>query len=389
MYKRSLATVLERYSKIYRVISIMGPRQSGKTTIARTLFPHLPYVSFESSTQRLLFEEDPDAFLEKYKTGAIFDEAQYVPELFSRLQLIVDKSPEKGRFVLTGSQNFLLNEKITQSLAGRVGITTLLPLSLHELGTPSDTNTAICQGGYPELHTSHMTSEEFFLSYVSTYVERDVRQIIHVENLLSFQKFMKLCAGRIGQLVNLESLANDCDISPTTVRRWFSILESSYIIFFLQPFHKNFSKRLIKMPKLYFNDTGLACHLLGITTPEQVESHYLKGGLYENLVILEILKGRLNRAKTPGLYFWRDSTGHEIDLIGEWDATIKAIAIKAGSTFKAEFIKNVSYFCELSKNENPPTIPVQPYLIYKGDYDGTFLGTKLVPFSQIDSIFNT
>ncbi len=385
MYKRSLSSVIERFSKIYPVIAIMGPRQSGKTTLARSLFPHLPYVSFEDLDMKRSLQMDPRAFLKKYVDGAIFDEAQNVPELFSYLQSIVDASPETGRYILTGSQNFLLNEKITQSLAGRIGITTLLPLSLTELSMPSDMNKNIFQGGYPRLYDKHITPTDLFPSYVNTYVERDVRQITNIEDLSLFQTFMKLCAGRIGQLVDLNSLANDCGISTTTVRRWFSILEASYIIFFLHPFYKNFSKRLIKMPKMYFYDTGLACHLLGMENSQQVETHYLKGGLYENMVILEVLKGRLNRARVPNLYFWRDSAGREVDLIAEWGGVIKAIEIKSGTTFQQNFIKNVLYLYDLSKKETAPTAPVQPYLIYGGDYSGTLLETKLVPFTQIDS----
>ena len=388
MYKRSLAAILERYAQIYPVIEITGPRQSGKTTLARSLFSHLPYVSFEDLGIRNLFQNDPKKFLDGYEDGAIFDEVQHVPDLFSYLQGIVDASPKTGRYILTGSQNFLLNEKITQSLAGRVGVTTLLPLSFSELGMPTDTNENIFKGGYPRLYDKNMTSEEFFHSYVNTYIERDARQIINIESLASFQKFMRLCAGRVGQLVNFSSLANDCGISDMTVRRWLSVLEASYIIFFLQPFYKNFSKRLIKMPKLYFYDTGLACHLLGIDSAQQVGSHYHQGALYENMVILEILKGRLNRSRRPNMYFWRDLTGHEVDLIGEWGGGIKAIEIKSGMTFQPDFIKNVRFFCDLVAKEPSETVPVQGYLVYNGDYQGTFLETKLVPFAQIDSVLH-
>ncbi len=386
MYKRFLVSVLERFSKIYPVISITGPRQSGKTMLARSYFSHLPYVSFEDFDVQSSFKQDPRSFLDKYKSGAIFDEAQHVPELFSYLQRIVDESPETGRYVITGSQNFLLNAKITQSLAGRIGVTTLLPLSLAELGMPSDSNKNIFKGGYPRLYDKQMSSGEFFPSYLHTYVERDVRQIINIENLSTFQTFMKLCAGRTGQLLNMTSLASDCGISNMTARRWLSVLEASYIIFFLQPFYKNFSKRLIKMPKLYFNDTGLACHLLGMDNELQVGSHYLKGALYENMVILEILKGRFNRAQVPNLYFWRDKTGHEVDLIGEWGGKIKAIEIKSGTTFQPEFIKNVRYFYDLSQKNAAEAVPVQSYLIYGGDYNGELMGTKLLPFWKMDTV---
>ena len=386
MYKRSLAPILERFSKIYPIISITGPRQSGKTILARSHFPHLPYVSFENFDVQDSFRLDPRAFLNKYKAGAIFDEAQHVPELFSYLQGVVDDSPETGRYVVTGSQNFLLNEKITQSLAGRIGVTKLLPLSLEELGMLPDMNKNIFKGGYPRLYDKQVSSEEFFPSYIHTYVERDVRQITNIENLSDFQTFMKLCAGRVGQLLNITSLAQDCGISSMTARRWLSILEASYIIFFLQPFYKNFSKRLTKMPKIYFCDTGLACHLLGMETESQVGSHYLKGALYENMVILEILKGRLNQAKAPNLYFWRDKTGYEVDLIGEWGGKIKAIEIKSGTTFQPEFIKNIRYFYGLSQKNAAEAVPVQSYLIYGGDYSGELMQTKLVPFGQMNTV---
>ncbi len=385
MYKRSLAPVIERFSKIYPIIGIMGPRQSGKTTLAQMLFSHLPYVSFEDIEVRRRFQENPKQFLKEYKTGAIFDEAQHVPELFSYLQAVVDASSENGRYVLTGSQNFLLNEQITQSLAGRIGMTTLLPLSLAELGTPSDMNKNIFQGGYPRLYAQGMTPDELFPSYINTYIERDVRQIINIENLLTFQKFIQLCAGRVGQIINLTSLAQDCGISNMTARRWISVLEASYILFFLPPFYKNFSKRLIKMPKMYFYDTGLACNLLNIENEQQLSSIHLKGALYENIVVLEILKGRLNRARKPNLYFWRDSAGHEIDIIAEWGGTLKAIEIKSGTTVQPDFIKNVRYFCDLATQDPSETIPAKPYLIYGGDLNGIFMQTKLIPFTEIDS----
>ncbi len=385
MYKRSLASVIERFSTIYPVIGIVGPRQSGKTTLAKVLFPHLPYVSFEDLEVRNQFQENPKQFLKAYASGAIFDEAQHVPTLFSYLQGIVDASPETGRYILTGSQNFLLNKKITQSLAGRIGMTTLLPLSLAELGMPTDMNKNIFQGGYPRLYDKRMTPGELFPSYINTYVERDVRQIINIESLLIFRQFMKLCAGRVGQIINLSSLAQDCGISNMTARRWLSVLEASYILFFVPPFYKNFSKRLIKMPKMYFYDTGLACSLLNMDNEKQVDTNPLKGALYENMVILEILKGRLNRANNPNLYFWRDSAGHEVDLIAEWGGTIKAIEIKSGKTIQPDFIKNVRYFCDLATQDPSEAIPAQPYLIYGGQSNGVFLQTKLIPFTEIDS----
>ena len=284
---------------------------------------------------------------------------QHVPELLSYLQEIVDESPAKGRYILTGSQNFALSHHVSQSLSGRIGMTTLLPLSLSELGMPTNIDSTIFKGGYPGLHSLNMHPLDFYPSYVQTYIERDVRQLKNIENIGRFQTFLKLCAGRVGQILNLSSLAQDCGISHTTVRQWLNILEASYLIFFLQPFHQSFNKRLIKMPKLYFYDTGLACMLLGLEKERQLETHYLKGALFENLIVLEIFKRRLNQGLPANLYFWRDRTGHEVDLLAEWGSDIHAIEIRASSTFQSDFIKNVQYFCELSQI-------AKGYLIYTG-----------------------
>lgn len=372
MYKRSIAAIVERFSQIYPVIGIIGPRQSGKTTLAQTLFPHLPYVNLENLDVRLQAQNDPRAFLARYKNGAIFDEVQHVPELLSYLQQIVDESPQKGRYVVTGSQNFALNEQISQSLSGRIGILTLLPLSMDELNTASDDFiSAIFRGGYPGLYQRSMEPTEFFPSYIQTYLERDVRQIKNIEDLGLFQKFIKLCAGRIGQVLNYSSLGQDCGISNTTVYKWLAVLEASYIIFLLQPFHKNFTRRLVKNPKLYFYDTGLACSLLGLEQEQQLDTHYLKGNLYENLVILEVLKARLNKGLIPNLYFWRDLSGREVDLIAEWGGSTKAIEIKAGATLQPNFVKTVNYFCSLDPQ-------AKGYVLYSGQ-EGFYENTTLLP----------
>lgn len=379
MYKRYLQPVLERFATIYPIVGITGPRQSGKTTLARAVFPHLPYVSLENLDTRALALGDPRAFLAQYVDGAVFDEIQHAPELLSYLQQIVDESAQKGRYVLTGSQNFALSAQIAQSLSGRIGMTTLLPLSLTELGMPKDIQKIIFTGEYPGLHAGTMSPVEFYPSYIQTYLERDVRQIQNIENLGRFQTFLKLCAGRVGQVVNFSSLAQDCGISHTTARQWLTILEASYLVFFLQPYYQNFSKRLIKTPKLYFYDTGLACSLLGLEKESQLDTHYLKGALYENLVILELLKQRTNQALPPNLFFWRDHTGHEVDLIAEWGGTINAIEIKAGSTFAPDYIKSVAYFCELAPY-------ARGFVIYNGTHAGEFRGTQLVPINKIDQL---
>lgn len=385
MYQRLITPTLLRLSKLYPILGIIGPRQSGKTTLAKMLFNHLPYVSLENLDIRAQAQNDPRAFLEQYKAGAIFDEVQHVPELLSYLQEIVDASPEKGRYVLTGSQNFALNQHISQSLSGRIGMTTLLPLSLAELAMPMDVISSIFTGGYPGLHQLNMHPLDFYPSYIQTYIERDVRQLKNIENFGRFQTFLKLCAGRVGQIINLSSLAQDCGISHTTARQWLNILEASYLIFFLQPFHQNFNKRLIKMPKLYFYDTGLACTLLGLEKESQLKTHYLRGTLFENLVILEVLKQRLNQGLLPNIYFWRDRTGYEIDLLAEWGDTIHAMEIKSGATFQPEFTKNIQYFMKLAKEA--PEKTVKGYLIYAGKQEGSFSNVELIPIDKLDQKF--
>jgi len=301
----------------------------------------------------------------------------------SYLQEIADNTQEKGKYILTGSENFVLSESITQSLSGRIGMTTLLPLSMSEIKeerifTPLE---HIFYGGYPGLYQNNMTTNDFYLSYIQTYIEHDVRQFKNIENLHTFQNFLKLCAGRIGQLVNLSSLAQDCGISQPTARAWLSILESSYIVFFLSPFYKNFSKRVIKMPKLYFYDTGLACSLLSLEKTEQIETHYLKGALYENLIILELLKGRLNRGLLPSLYFWRDHTGHEIDCIAEWGGQMHAIEIKMNQTFSPDQLAGINFIKSIAPEING-------YLIYNGKEEGKIQNITLLSMENLEKIFN-
>ncbi|MES2213195.1 MAG: ATP-binding protein [Pseudomonadota bacterium] len=391
LYPRVITERVNRLAQLYPVLGITGPRQSGKTTLAKFLFPNLPYVSLENLDIRLEATEDPRAFLAKYVNGAIFDEVQNTPDLLSYLQQIVDDDPRKGRYVITGSQNFALSAHIAQSLSGRIGMLTLLPLSLKELNwrdvsSKEEIHKAIYAGGYPRLHHDKMQPSEFYSGYIQTYIERDVRQLKNIGDLGSFGKFLKLCAGRIGQVVNFSSLALDAGISNTTAKQWLTVLEASYIIFPLQSYYKNFSKRLIKMPKLYFYDTGLACSLLGIGSSEQLDSHYLKGGLFENLMILEVLKGRMNKGLPGDIYFWRDQTGHEIDLICAWGGVIHAVEIKSGATLQSDYTKNIDYFIELSKKV--PEEPVRGYLLYSGAQAGMFRGVELLPIQKIDRLFD-
>jgi len=410
-YQRDLVLILLRFATVYPIVGIIGPRQSGKTTLARALFTNLAYVSLEDLDIHLRAEQDPRAFLAAYRQGAIFDEVQHVPQLLSYLQGVVDDYPEeKGRYVLSGSQNFALNHHISQSLSGRIGLATLLPLSLNELKATKAIDetdqsyvlSLIFKGGYPALQQRGMDPLIFYPSYIQTYLERDVRQLKNIENLGKFQFFLKLCAGRVGQIINLSSLAQDAGVSHTTVRHWLTVLEASYIIFLLQPFHKNFSKRLIKMPKLYFYDTGLACTLLGLEKSLQLDSHYLKGGLFENLVILEILKKRIHQGLPPHLYFWRDQADHEIDLIVEWGGTVHAIEVKWGSTLQSDYVKNLKYFKKIEKedmekqnqerfqkvkkeNSFSTSSSIQTHLVYMGSHTGLYQDVSLIPFLDLQN----
>ena len=363
------------------MVGIIGPRQSGKTTLAKMLFPDYAYVSFENLDTRERAQQDPRGFLAEYLDGAIFDEIQRVPELLSYLQQIVDEGDEKGRFIITGSQNFALSEQISQSLAGRIGMVTLLPLSVAELGGKRGKSVFenLFEGSYPRLHHDNMHPVEFYPSYIQTYMERDVRQLKQVGDLSLFQKFVRLCAGRIGQLVNFSALATDCGVSHTTARQWIAVLEESYLVFLLRPHHQNFNKRLVKMPKLYFYDTGLASALMGLEDASQLSNHFFTGSLYENAVILELLKARVNRGLPPNLYFWRDRTGHEIDCLLDAGGAVKAFEIKLGMTFKSDFIKGLEFYKKLSPD-------VQQYIVYNGDMKGDFKGVDLVGIDGIEEL---
>lgn len=368
MIARDISNIIVDRATKMPVVSITGPRQSGKTTLVKQLFPHYNYISLENILHRENAKADPFDFLKRNGPNLIIDEAQYVPELFSYIQVLVDESGKMGEYILTGSQHFLLMEKVSQSLAGRVAIFNLLPLSLHELSNarllPNDYITTLWKGAYPVLYDRDLQPTEWLPEYVETYVERDLRQIINVNDLSTFRNFLRICAGHIGQLVNFSSIGNQIGVSYQTVKNWLSILELSFVVYRLQPHHANYNKRLVKSPKLYFHDTGLACSLLGITEESQVHSHYLKGALFENLVINEFMKQAYNRGMRPSLYFWRDSTGNEIDLIIERGNTIEAIEIKSAKTIHNDFFKGLSNY------EGFSGIGVENCsLIYGGDED--------------------
>ena len=348
MIERTLKSKLIALGKHYPIVTVTGPRQSGKSTMLKNAFPDYEYVSLEDPDLRSFAINDPRRFLENYSTHVILDEVQRVPALFSYLQTHVDSVNDSGMYFLAGSQNFLLMQSVTQSLAGRAAILKLLPLSHKELSdaalTPDGLNTEIFTGFYPRIFDKSLDANEYYRFYVETYVQRDVRLLKNIGDLDTFIRFLKLCAGRIGQLLNLSSIANDCGVSVTTVKSWLSVLEASFIAYVINPYHPKFSKRLVKTPKLYFYDTGLACSLLGIRSADELESHFLRGGLFENFLINEFVKNAFNQAREPELSFWRDSQGREVDLIDEESGC--GYEMKAGQTFSSEFFKNLTYWGE-------------------------------------------
>lgn len=366
MLPRQLTPSLQRLAAHFPVVAVTGPRQSGKTTLVRALFANKPYVSLEDPVEREFAEEDPRGFLARYPDGAIFDEAQRWPDLFSHLQGLVDTDRRPGRFILTGSQQFGLLADITQSLAGRVGITQLLPLSLSELPTSTREDIGLDAflrtGGYPLLHAQDIPPADWLASYVATYIERDVRQVLKVQDLSAFQRFLRLCAGRTGQLLNLSALADDAGISHSTARAWMSILEASYLVYLLPPFHRNFGKRLIKTPKLYFLDTGLAAWLLGIRTDEQLATHPQRGAMFETLIVGEAIKARYNAGHAADIYFWRDNNGLEADLIFEAGNRLQTAEIKSGATVTGDYIRAGQKSCRFAGDE-----ATTPWLVYGGD----------------------
>ena len=365
MINRIIENKIRQLTDKFPVISVTGPRQSGKTTLIKSMFPNYRYESLEEPDTRLYAERDPRKFLESSEK-MIIDEIQRVPDLFSYIQTISDKANINGRFILSGSQSFLLNQHISQSLAGRVAIFNLMPLSLYELldyGIHVDNyEKLIYQGFYPRLYDKEIAPGDFYPNYLQTYVEIDVRLLQNIHNLTHFIRFLKLCAGRTGQLLNLNSLSNDCGISSNTAKSWISVLEASYIIFLLHPHHRNFNKRLVKMPKLYFTDTGLASSLLEIHSENQLSSHYLRGALFENFILSEFLKTRFNSGLRKNFYFWRDNKGSEIDCIIENNLKLTPVEIKSGNTFHKDFFRELNYWNKLSGNS-----PENSFVIYGGD----------------------
>lgn len=381
MIERTLTPKMLALAEKFQVITLTGPRQSGKTTLVRAAFPNLPYVSLEEPDLRQIALTDPRGFLTNYPAGAILDEIQRTPDLFSYLQTIVDEN-RQVQFILTGSSNFLLMEKISQSLAGRAAVLHLLPFSFEELPPgPESYEDSLFKGLYPRIYDRDLAPTDFYPAYIQTYVERDVRMLKNIENLNAFIQFTQLCAGRIGQLLNLTGLANDAGISPNTAKAWLSILESSYILYRLQPYHRNFNKRLVKSPKLYFYDTGLACSLLGIRTASQVGLHYLKGALFENLVINEFIKHSLHRGENQFPYFWQDSQGKEIDCLLVEGEKITPLEIKSGKTISTAYFDNFKTWRSLTG-----TSETNGLVIYGGEQSLQTSAGRLVSWREINQV---
>jgi predicted AAA+ superfamily ATPase len=369
MIRRHLAETIDRLTDGFPIIAITGPRQSGKTTLSRAIFADKPYVSLEELDTRRYATEDPRGFLGQFPDGAVIDEAQRVPELFSYLQTRVDMDGRMGLFVLTGSQQFGLRAGITQSLAGRVGLVTLLPFSFGELTdaaiAPSRMETALFAGGFPPLYDRALEPRDWYPRYIATYLERDLHQLIQVRDLHTFQTFLRMCAARVGQVLNLSALASDCGITHNTAKAWVSVLEASHIVFLLQPHHRNFNKRLIKAPKLYFHDTGVVASLMGIEDEAHLAVHAMRGQIFENWIIAELVKGRMNRGVPSNLFYWRDRAGLEVDVIAEHGNALQPMEIKSGATINSDFFTGIQRWCALGVGCSDET----PVLFYGGEGD--------------------
>ncbi len=380
---RDLTSYLRKVATFYPVVTVTGPRQSGKTTLCQLTFPRKPYVSLEPLDTRARASSDPRGFLASYPDGAIIDEAQNVPDLFSYLQAEVDTNPKPGRFILTGSQHFGLSARISESLAGRVGVLHLLPPSLDELqrfpNAPTDLFETLWSGSYPPIFDRKIPAARWLADYVTTYIQRDVRQTLNVTDLNAFTTFLRLCAGRTGQEINLSDLGGDAGVSHNTARAWISVLEASFICFRVPAWHRNFKKQLVKAPKLHFFDSGLACHLLGIREPRELVTHPHRGAIFESWVAAEIYKSRVHRGLTPNLSHLRQTRGAEIDLVVERPAEVTLVEAKSGQTIADDF------FTGLREIEFRPP-PAARRLIYGGDSAHKRSGVEVIPWKDIQKI---
>jgi predicted AAA+ superfamily ATPase len=385
MIKRTIEQHILRLAKHYPVVTITGPRQSGKTTLSQAAFPHKRYISLENLDNRRMAVKDPRQFLSDLPDGAILDEIQRAPDLLSYIQGIVDEHKKEGMFILTGSQQFELMDSITQSLAGRTALVKLLPLSYKEsYGADKKKpalNTVLFTGFYPRIFDKKLNPTEALAFYTTTYIERDVRSLIQIHDLSRFEMFIKVCATQTGQILNLSHLSNECGIAVNTVKSWLSVLQASYIVFLLKPHHKNFRKRLIKSPKLYFVDVGLAAFLLDIQDEIHLKNHPLRGALFETFVVTEILKKRFNHIQTNNLYYFRDNVGNEVDVLIDMGSEVIPVEIKSGQTVADEFFKGLNYYRELN-----PTVK-QSWLIYGGDIFYQENGINVCPYNRIEEKF--
>jgi predicted AAA+ superfamily ATPase len=385
---RQAANTLLSLAKGFPIVAVTGPRQSGKTTLVQAVFSEKPYVSFEEPDKLELAMSDPRGFLENFPQGAVIDEAQRFPDLFSYLQAFVDRRKKSGLFILTGSQQFGLISKIGQSLAGRTGLLELLPFSVKELKAArvqiSALSAQLYKGFYPPIYDRKLAPGQWHANYVLTYLERDVRNMLNVRNLSSFQKFLRMCAGRTGQLLNLSSLASDCGITHNTALSWISVLEASYIIFLLRPHHRNFGKRLVKSPKIYFYDCGLAAWLLNIQGPDHLAIHPQKGSLFESLVISEMVKDRFNDGLTSNLYFWRNNLGDEIDVIIDQGTYLAPVEIKSGETLNPDYFQGLKKWKKMTSDKKAPS-----FLVYGGGESLVSEGISIVPWNRTAEFIKT
>lgn len=363
MINRQLEDEILALKNEFPIIAILGPRQSGKTTISKKLFPEYSYITLEDIDHREFADNDPRGFLEKYKKDIIFDEIQRVPSLMSYLQSHVDEMQENGRIIITGSHNFLLMEQISQSLAGRVGITKLLPFSYKEIsGLEVDLEEFIFKGSYPRIYDKNIRPEVFYKNYISTYIEKDIRQIKQITKIDDFLKFIKILAGRTGQELNTNTLGDECGVSHNTIKEWIGVLEASFLIYKLRPYHKNYNKRIVKNPKIYFTDTGLVCSLLGIRKKEDIDYHFLKGSLFETFIVNEFIKSSFNYGEIFDFYFWRDNHKKEIDIVLDVGLDQYAFEVKSSKTVHEKFFDTLKYWEKLTNNRRE-----KMYLIYGGN----------------------
>lgn len=387
MIRRDITNELIESAKYFAAVAILGPRQSGKTTLAQQIFPNHNYVSLEDLDTRQMALNDPRKFLKDQRNsfGIILDEIQHAPELLSYIQTIIDAEKPVGHFIIAGSQNILVNQAVTQTLAGRIAILTLLPLSINELKQanllPAEIELAAFQGGYPTIYSAQHQPNRLYANYIRSYIERDVRDIKKIFDLNLFQKFLQLCAGRIGQVLNYTSLANDCGIDQKTAQAWISLLQATYVIFLLQPYYRNVSRRLAKSPKLYFVDTGIACNLLNIKSAEELSLHFAKGGIVESFVISDLYKQYHNLGERPNLYFWRDYEGNEIDCVVEKALELFPIEIKAGQTINSDYFKQFDYWQEVIAG------PIENnYVVYGGNRNASWSNAQILSWQNIGQL---